>query len=413
MRIATEFMFQQQMSLMSQQSEKVNRLMIQQSTGKKLLANSDDPILGARIDLTLDHLNNILSYQQNNALAKNRTSLFDSTMQDSVNTTDQIRQLITRASNDTISDADRRSIAEQLKGYLNTLVSNSNAKDGNGDFIYGGFNSRTEPYVLANGSYTYQGTNDQTYISIGSNNNVQYSESGEVVFGRIPAGNGTFTVSAASTNTGTSFTSVGNISDNSAYIEDTYTISIVTNSDGKIAYQVTGAATGQVVPPPPATLPDDAPEFKSESDISFNGHTLHLTGEPKSGDTFTVEPSTKDNVFNRLNNLINILQTPVDNDPAKRAMFHQAINQSNAEFNRIYENFVNYRSNVGTRAQVIDNQEAINKSLENNQTAIYKSLADADPYTIASELAQSSYLLQATVESYKLIQNAFMQILKL
>lgn len=329
-----------------------------------------------------------------------------------INTADQIRQLITRAESDTISDSDRRSIAEQIKGYLNTLVNDANAKDGNGEYIYSGFNSGAPSYALVGGQYIYQGSKDTAYVNIGTNNSVQYSESGENVFGNLPNGNGTFTVSAGNANTGTAFTSVGSIVDKSAYVEDTYTISFVTNSDGKLAYQVTGATTGQVLPPPPATIPADAPEFKPDSEITFNGQSIHITGEPKVGDTFTAAPSTKENVFDSLNKLIKTLETPMDNDPVKRAQFHQTINQSNAEFNRIYERFNNYRSNVGTRAQVIENQETINTSLEVNQTAIYDSLSKADPYQVASDLAQSSYYLQATLDTYKLIQGVLMQMLR-
>lgn len=411
MRIPTEFMFQQQQSLLSQQTEKFNRLMIQQTKGKKLLSNSDDPILGGRIDSTLDHLNDIASYKQNNILAKNRMTLFDGSMFDAINTTDQIRQLITRAGSDTMPDADRLAIAEQIKGYLNTLVNDANAKDGNGDYIYSGFNSNTQAYAQVGGKYIYQGSKDTAYINIGTNNSVQYSESGDAVFGNILNGNGVFTVTAGSGNTGSAFTSVGSIFDKNAYVEDTYTITFVTNSDGKLAYQVTGLTSGQVIPPPPATIPADAPEFKPDSDIAFNGQTLHISGEVKVGDTFTAAPSTKKNVFDSLNDLITALQMPIDNDPVKRAQFHQAINQSNAEFSRIYDRFTNYRSNVGTRAQEIQNQETINTSLETNQTAIYKSLSEADPYQVASELAQSSYYLQATLDTYKLIQGVLLQML--
>lgn len=412
MRIPTENMFQQQLSYLSQQYDNLAKLLVQQQTGKKLLANSDDPVLASRIDMSYDFLSKIQAYSQNTIIAKNRTQLFDNSIQDSVNTVDQIKQIIQRAGNDTVSDDERAAMAEQLKGYMNVLLNDANTRDGNGEFIYSGYNTRTLPFVYQNGSYIYQGGLNSTDINIGTNSNVLYSESGFKVFGDILNGNGVFTVNAADTNTGTAVTSPGSVTSSSSYVDDTYTITFVSNSDGQVAYQVTGAVSGQVIPPPPATLPDDAPAYVPDSDISFNGVNIHINGDPEPGDTFTVAPSQKENIFDSLNDLINLLQTPLNNDPVKRAQFHQKLSQSNDYFSSAFSHFVDYRSEVGARMQVIESQKSTNDKETLSQQAIYSQLSDIKLEEVAGELSKQLVYLQATQDCYKLIQATFMQMLK-
>ncbi len=83
------------------------------------------------------------------------------------------------------------------------------------------------------------------------------------------------------------------MTDKSAYVADNYTLTFVTNGAGKLAYQIVGASSGQVIPAPPATIPTDAPEYVIGEDISFNGLSINIKGTPQVGDTFQIAPSQK------------------------------------------------------------------------------------------------------------------------
>lgn len=413
MRFPTESMFKQQLSIISQGYEKLGQLYMQQATEKKLLANSDDPVLASRIGLTYDYLNDIDSYKQNGVIANNRAQLFDTSIKDAVNNLEQINQIIGRALSDTASDADRSAMAEQLKGFLKNLLNDANATDGNRDYIFGGYNTGTIPYALSNNKYQYQGGMNSTVINIGHNVSTLYNESGYSVFGNILDGNGAFTVKGASANTGVAYSSTGSVTNSSTYVRDTYTISFVTNGSGQLAYQVIGAASGQVIPPPPATIPTDAPAYTPDTDIGIPGMSLQFSGTPNAGDTFTVAPSQNQNIFDEIDNLVNILKTPVDNDPVKRAELHQKLAQSNDYFSHAYGQFVNYRSQVGVQMQVIENQKTINTNLMKQESIIYDELANVKLESVISELSQQITCLQAAQDCYKLIQASFMQMIKI
>lgn len=414
MRIPTDYMFQQQLAVLSQSYQNLARLTVQQANGKVLLENSDDPVLSSRIEMTYNYLNDLGSYKQNLIIAKTRTQLFDTATQDAVNVIDQAKQIIKQAASDLISDRDRVALGAQIKGYINLLLNDANTRDGNGEYIFGGYNTADVPYVLNNGKYVYRGGMNSTSINIGTNMTSLFNESGFCVFGNVMSGNGTFAVTAAPGNTGTASTTPGTVVNKAAYVRDTYTISFVTNGAGQLAYQIVGATSGQVVPPLPATIPTDAPAYNSDSEISFNGMSLHFNGAPNVGDTFTVAPSQGGNVFDDLNDLVTILNTPLGDpaDPVKRAQFHQALSQSSAQLDNIFNQFVSYRSSVGVRMQVIENQSMINANSNITEESIYSALADIDLAQVASDMIQQRAYLEATQKCYTLIQTAFLEMLK-
>jgi flagellar hook-associated protein 3 FlgL len=119
-------MFTQQTATLSEGFQKMARLNAQAVTGKKLLEDSDDPVLAGRINMAGDFIGDINSYNQNLIVANNRTQLFATAMKDSVNILDQVKSLVVTANSDTTNDADRAAIADQIKGYLNSILNDSN-----------------------------------------------------------------------------------------------------------------------------------------------------------------------------------------------------------------------------------------------------------------------------------------------
>lgn len=412
MRISTDNMFETQRSLISDQYEQYSILISKQSKGKKLLHASDDPVLSSRIELTSNFIENLKTFDQTGIISQGRAQAFDSSIKSAVDTADKVKELIQQAGSDTLSDSDRKAIAQQLEGYLNVLVNTANSTDGNGNYIYSGFNTTTTPYIKQNGVYIYQGGNTPSYVNIGINVDVLHNESGFKVFGDILAGNGNFTVKAASTNTGSAYTTPGSVTSTSGYVPDTYTLSFITKGDNKVYYQVIGANSGQVIPAPPATLPTDAPEFIPNSDITFNGATIHVNGGPAVGDSFTIAPSQKQNVFDTIQNIIDNLRTPVGSDPTKSAFFHQSLSQASATMDQSFQNFVRYQSEVGTRMIVINDQVDLNKSVGVAQQDILGQLSEADPIEITTKLSQVLFNLQATQDGYLKIQEVLKELLR-
>ncbi len=412
MRVPTNLFFQEKIAMMEEHFEKISRLYQQSVNGKKLLAPSDDPVLASRIQLTTDYKKELESYSQNEKVALNRAKLFESSITASVGVVAKVKELIQTAASDTMGDGERRSIAQQLTGYLNNLLSSVNTKDSNGEYIYSGYNSSAQPYVQQ-GNFVYQGTINSTVINIGPDVSTVYNTSGFNVYGDILTGNGTFTVKIPGVNTGTAMTSPGSVVNAATYVEDTYTLTFVTNAAGRLAYQVVGASSGQVIPAPPATIPTDAPDYLPDSDITFNGLSIHVKGEPNVGDAFQVAPSTKDNIFNTLQGLINTLNTPINNDPVQRAKFHQELSQYNDSMAQAYTHLLNFQSDIGSQVQIIEKQAATNAAALFQQEEISKELGEVPITEVYSKITQENFYLQATVDAYKQIEQTLLELLRM
>ncbi len=411
MRIPTFNMFQQQTLIINNQYQLISDLYAKASSHLKLARSSEDPVLASQIQSTYEGIQDLSTYNESGINAQNRTSLYESCIQSGIDSVSRIKELISRAQNDTLTDQDRVAIGNEMQGYLSTLLNISNTKD-NGQYIFGGFNTTVEPYIEQAGGFVYQGGYTPSTVDIGPNANTIFNEAGYNVFGNIYQGNGTFTVSFnPAINTGTSYTTEGAV--NSAnYIPDTYTVTFVTNGAGNLGYQVVGAVSGQVVPTPPQTTPAQAPDFHSGTPITFNGVSLDFLGAPAVGDQFTVQPSQTQDVFTTLQGLIDILQTPTDNNPQQLAYFHQGLVRAGASFDQVADAFISYQAELGSRMLTINNEVNANKNLIDDQNIVLGKLAGANLPEVISTLQLQLTSLEATQMSFMKIQQTLLSMIK-
>lgn len=411
MRIATGSFFSSQVDILSEQYEKISKYNTQIDTGYKLQRSSEDPVLAYRIKLTGDYINNLEAYTQNGISARNRNEMFQSASTQAINLIDNINQVLVSSANDTQADSTRAALGGQIQEYLKNLFNIANSKDGTGQYIYAGFNSDVPPFTKNNNSYTYNGGFEKTSINIGPNNQVVFSDSGYDVFGKILQGNGSFVVTANSANTGSGWTDAGVVFDTSAYVSDNYTISFAQNAAGETVYSVTGAVSGQVVPPLPATIPNDAPVVTDQ--ISFNGISLKMHGTPNPGDSLTIQPAQYESVFDTVQQMVDLLGTGVNSDPAKQAQFHQVLSKCFASLNQVRDHLIEHQSVVGTRIQTIENQVRENSQISNEQTRIKSQLESADPVEVYTQLQQQQIALEAAQTSYNIVRSLMMDLLKI
>lgn len=408
MRIPTNSLFRQQMQTLNKQYELLVKYAGQISSGKKINDASEDPILASHIKMTEDYISGLQIYDGNGVIAQSRTSLFESSMKNVVDIIDQVKVQMKAAQNDTLTNSDRSEITKKLEGLLTGLLNNANIRDGSGQYIYGGINTGTQPYVLSNGKYVYQGQLSSTTVNIDSINSVLFNESGHSVFGDIYNGNGAFTIKGASSNTGTAYASPGSIVDRSAYVADTYTVTFALDGSNNIVYTVNGATSGQVIPPLPSTTPYP---YTAGSPITFNGISIPFTGTPAAGDTFQVAPSEKQNVFDSLQQVIDLLKTPINND-TERAAFHQELSQLLGSFEQSADHMRGYLSEVGTRSSLLNSQVASNKNAVLSQNSMLSKLSDTNMDEVISAYMRQMVSLQATQQSYMKLQEVMSQIIR-
>ena len=191
MRLSTSQIFQQAVTSMLDKQAGLAKTQQQLATGKQILAPSDDPAAATRI-LNLDQVIETTSqYQRNADYAETRLSLEETVLTDVGDVLQRIRELSVSANNDTLNAGDRKAIAVEVRIHLEGLIQQANSKDANGEYLFAGFKTGTEPFTdTGGGNFIYQGDQGQRNLQIGARRQVAVGDSGADVFMQIDDGAG-------------------------------------------------------------------------------------------------------------------------------------------------------------------------------------------------------------------------------
>lgn len=395
MRVSTAYFTQRGLNSMLEQQNRLAEIQEQISSGKRLLTPSDDPTGAAQILRLEQALSVTDQYQRNSENALNRLTLEESTLDGVQNSLIRIREIAIQGTNSTIGNTDRKALAQEVRELLNEMVSLANTKDANQEYLFSGYKVTTKPFAeAADGSFVYSGDQGQRALQISSDRKINDSDSGNNVFVNIKNGNGTFQVNNNALNNGTGVFDVGQVVDPTAYVADTYTITIG-GSAGNLTYGVTGAASGVVIAAGTA--------YSSGGSIQFNGIQTGITGTPAVGDTFTVSPSSTQDMFTSVQNLVTALETTTAS-AAGQADILNLINPALSEIDLAFENVSQVRTNVGARLKTIDDQINMNEGFKIELSSTLSKVKDLDIAQAAVELQSRLISLEAAQTTYTRIQ---------
>src|SRR6185436_6968575 len=92
----------------------------------------------------------------------------------------------------------------------------ANRQDGNGEYLFAGFSTGTQPFAGTGGSVSYVGDQGVRKLQISGSQSIADGLQGQQVFIEIPEGNGTF-IATAGGNTGTGIIGVQQVLDHAAW----------------------------------------------------------------------------------------------------------------------------------------------------------------------------------------------------
>lgn len=393
MRVSTVWMQQQSLNTMLDRQSNIATLNQQLSTGKRIIQPSDDPVGAARA-LDLGHqIADIAQYQRNITAANARLSLEDQSLGNVTNVLQRVRTLVLQGVNGSQNDATRGDIAAELVQLRQQLLGQANSQDSQGEYIYAGNRTGSAPFATQ-GATTYMGDDGQRMVAAGAGLQVATGDPGSAVFGNIPTGNGTFTVTAGAGNAGTvvaGTTSVSNPQASpSAWDGNGYSI-VFTAAD---TYEVRDA--GNVV------VDTGAYDAVNGSTISFRGAQLALTGTPAVGDSFTLAPSGNQDIFTTMQQLIITLQkTPSGGADMQNAMNAQLMNLDQA-----MSSVTRTRGMVGARMNALDQQQKLNADLTLQYQSSLTDVQAVDYYQAVSQLSAQTTALQAAQLTFSKMQTS-------
>lgn len=414
MRISSNTIFDSSVAAMNTQQARQLQTQQQISSGRRMLTAADDPVAAARaLDITQSDAMNT-QYASNRDAARHSLSLTETNLQGVTSLLQDVKTAVVQAGNGSFTVSDRKSIATELNGRLQELVGLANSTDGVGNYLFSGFQTRTQPFLDTPAGTAYFGDDGQRLVQASAARQLSSTNTGAEVFMRIKDGNGTYTTRdgaspvnlplAAGPNTGTGVISTGSLTNppptalqaSNSY-QLTFTVTTQAGLPDVITYSVTGKdATGAVLPTvaQPALLPAAVPYVSGQA-ISFNGMQFDIQGVPANGDAFTVTPSANESVFKTISDMVALLNVEPAGGKLSNGLVRGLNNLDNA-----LNNVLTTRASLGVRLNELDalQNEGDNLGLQFKQSLSL--LQDVDYNKAISDLTMQNTALQAAQQTF-------------
>lgn len=385
MRASTLGAFRQGVAAMQALQEAAARSQRQIASGRRILTPSDDPISTLRALEMRDSLSRLEQFDRNSNIATNRLQDEEVALKGVNDVLQRVRELALQASNATQSNETRALLAVEMRQHLEHLVQLSNQKDGNGRFLFAGNLDQTTPVGVNSGQFVYNGDQGHRQIQIGESRTIADGDSGADVFFRIRQGNGTFVMTSPASNTGFGVLGGSSVVDPTLYDGAQYTVRFV-DSDN---YEVLDSASAMI----------GAGTFTSGQSIGFQGIEFSLEGQPNAGDEFVASPSSFQDVFTTVQQLITVVETQA-NDDASRAALYNGINGGLSNIDQAIGKMLEVRTRVGSRLVAIENQGDSNDSFALTLQQTISELEDLDYAEALSRLSLELSVLEAAQQTF-------------
>jgi flagellar hook-associated protein 3 FlgL len=398
MRISTSSLYATSTSQLGTLQSQLARTQQQLSTNHRMLSAADDPVASARaLEVTQ-------SQSINAQFATNRANARSSLSQEEVALTG-VQQLIqdvqvtaVAAGSGANSASDRATYANELEGRLEDLVALANTSDGLGGYVFSGYKTSTMPFVKTNAGVAYQGDQGQVQLQVGGARKIAMSDSGSAVFTGIPTGNGAFVTGAGAANTGTGVISAGTVSDPRQLTGHRYQIDFSAPGTPPVSsYTITDMTT---VPPAAAA----AVPYVSGDPIKVGGMNFDIKGVPAAGDSFSVQPSDKQDLFTTLSKMIDTLRAPA-NTPAEKQALTDGLAAGNGNLSAALDNVLTVRSSVGSRQKELDTLDTAGADTDIQYAATLSGLQDLDLVKAISAFTQQQATLDAAQKTFKAVSS--------
>ena len=429
MRLGTANTYDRTLATLTTRQTQLSDLQEKLSAGKKVVRASDDPTGAAQAERAMTRSRRVDVEVRALNLQRNSVAVAEGTLGNSMDMLQDIRQLMIAAGDAAYSPSDRAAIAQEIRGMRDQLFGFANQVDSNGIPLFSGLGSAPQPFIDVVTGVVYNGIGG---TRSGSDIAVPATMDGQATWMNVPTGNGVFDTALGTgslatapggvnatraalippkaalnaSNTGQVWTGVGKVVNPSALTGQNYLLTfnvtphpIQPDLPPTITYDVyrydpvadpTGAAAVAVL--------SDQP-YVDGQDISFDGMALVAQGQPANGDTVTVTPSVRSDLFAVLDQAIATIDRAANGN-----VLAQNLATTLAQVDSGIERISTARSQAGEMLKRADNIEST-QGEKTIQLASDRSRAeDMDMVQGISQfqLQQTGY--QAALQSYAQIQ---------
>ncbi len=419
MRISTNMLYNSGIAGIQQRQQQQMHLHQQISSGSRLMSPADDPVAAAAaLDVRQSQSINA-QFHTNGTSARSQLGLEESALADFTALLQDVKTLAVNAGNAALSNAERANLAAEIEGRYTELLGIANRDDGNGNYLFSGYQGATLPFVeISPGNVSYTGDAGQRLLQIGASRNIASNDSGESVFRAIRNGNGTFVAAPVAGNSGSGVINAGVVTDPSKW-------NVAGNArDFTIRFDVTGGVTTYdivdnvnnvslltgvapaagpylrtFVPGGAISLATQAPPDTTGTPFDY-GAAVSVSGAPAGGDRFTVAASSDQDIFTTLHALVTTLRNGSNAVPASTAAYQAGINAALSNIDNTLDNVLTVRASVGARLKEVDNAQGSSEDLSLQYQQTLSALEDLDYAKAISDLSQQQVILEAAQQSF-------------
>jgi flagellar hook-associated protein 3 FlgL len=362
------------------------------ASGRRVHVAADDPAAAERIVQTDHQLRRMEQFQRSLGQARTSMENQDGALGGMVNHLHRMREIAISAESESLTVGERSILSSEVDAIVSDLQALANAQDGEGNYLFAGFETRQRPFSRdASGAVGYQGDDGQRYLQPGAGRTVLVNQSGRELFENIARGNGRFSVDSEATNTGSGVIVDGGVTDRSVFEPGGFELRFTTPG----VFDVVEVSTGTVLLA--------AQTFVEGADIAFNGLQVSVKGQPEAGDVFTVDSDARTSVFALAEALRETVSSP-SSTPADQARLSQGIAGSLQDMDRVLERLAQDRGSLGARMRSLDEQEGINEAAAVRGAELLSELRDLDYAEGTARLNQHMLNLQAAQQAFTRLQ---------
>jgi flagellar hook-associated protein 3 FlgL len=197
MKISTTLYFDRATQQLGNVQGELAKTQEQLSTGKQIVKPSDSPDKASLVTRLESELARQASYQDTLKSVNTRLQSEETALNNTSDVLTRIKELTVQASSDSLSTADRQSIALEITSLKDQVLSLANTQDTNGNYLFSGSRVGQPAFGQdAKGQWVYQGDQTRMKVAVGDNRRMNLNMAGSDAFVKVVRTDGKGTQSA-------------------------------------------------------------------------------------------------------------------------------------------------------------------------------------------------------------------------
>ena len=186
MKISTTLYFDRANQQLGDVQGELAKTQEQLSTGKQIVKPSDSPDKASLVTRLESELARQASYQSTLKTVNTRLQASETVLRNTSDVMVRIKEIAIQAASDTLSPADRQSIALEISSLRDQMLSLANTQDTNGNYLFSGSRVGSPAFSKdSKGFVVYQGDESRMKVAVGDNRRMNLNMPGSDAFVKV------------------------------------------------------------------------------------------------------------------------------------------------------------------------------------------------------------------------------------